>query len=264
MEENRYTESLETYFRLKNAYDTKIRNRNMKKKFVTKCIQCNKNGGTIFSFKKNTYSAICNATPKCDLHIELYRGEYIPILDTISEITNYIEIIKDEITKLNLDQRYGYRTATEVVSVAKERTDELVASKTFLMQLLDLYNDAHNNKAKQSEKEHIITEINEIIYDIRKVVNTSNTNTNTVPTVVDINSVVKLQIDKLFPLYKKVSTITHPVNYVSIQQQLITDEYKKDTWISTLVQRDATLLQDEYNKRNIPSVKSWKYNNETV
>ena len=89
---DRVTEALETYYRLKKDYDAHvnnkkkdiIKNKNLSRKEKKRrlielkfnCVKCEKAGGTIFTSKDGTLRAICGhrASP-CDLDIEIKRAK---------------------------------------------------------------------------------------------------------------------------------------------------------------------------------------------
>lgn len=88
-----YLDNLNMYFKLKNKYEkqwqltkrkslryteNKEEGRNQLKRLQKKCIQCKKNGGTIFEFKEGMYIARCNATEgRCSLNIQIKPAKYL-------------------------------------------------------------------------------------------------------------------------------------------------------------------------------------------
>tara|TARA_B100001093_G_C26845575_1_gene1022634 strand:+ start:2030 stop:3853 length:1824 start_codon:yes stop_codon:yes gene_type:complete len=115
-----YLDNLNMYFKLKNKYEkqwqlkkrkslryteNKEEGRNQLKRLQKKCIQCKKNGGTIFEFKEGVYMARCNATEgKCSLNLQIKPAKYL-LCDNLEATTKKkLEGIKDNIilNKLNL------------------------------------------------------------------------------------------------------------------------------------------------------------------
>ena len=106
------------YFKLKNKYETN--NHNAKRKafesalkkgyskkssikkssnIKNKCINCERPVGTIFSNKDRRYIATCgDKIHPCGLNIEIFRGDYVSLLDeTIEDFSNIVNESKDEI-----------------------------------------------------------------------------------------------------------------------------------------------------------------------
>ena len=89
---SKYLDELNAYFRLKQKYEKKlddekqsiIKNsdltpREKRQKYQqnrVRCVNCRQTGGTIFSQKRNVYSAVCgNTTKPCNLKINIVRQE---------------------------------------------------------------------------------------------------------------------------------------------------------------------------------------------
>jgi len=83
-------ESINEYYKLKNAYNIKNQNNNRDAK---KCIQCNGIGGTIFEVKnkngKRILLAKCNAQNKCNLNIRIDTGVILNVKDELNILTSY-------------------------------------------------------------------------------------------------------------------------------------------------------------------------------
>ena len=85
--------------------ENKEEGRNQLKRLQKKCIQCKKNGGTIFEFKEGMYIARCNATEgRCSLNIQIKPAKYLICDDLEVSTKKKLEEIKENIilNKLNL------------------------------------------------------------------------------------------------------------------------------------------------------------------
>jgi predicted NAD-dependent protein-ADP-ribosyltransferase YbiA (DUF1768 family) len=114
-----YLDDLNVYFKLKNKYQkiwqlakrkhlrslkNKREDKNKIKLLEKKCIQCRKNGGTMFEYSGGTYKAKCNANDKkCSLNIEIKPAKYI-IYDNFERMTTKnLKNVKDKIIKNKLN-----------------------------------------------------------------------------------------------------------------------------------------------------------------
>ena len=120
MNDAKFLEALNKYYKLKNTYENKLQKSknniksndslsiNQKKKRINdikpKCIKCKRNVGTIFSIKNRELSAKCgDITSPCPLDIRINKG-YIDNINNILETTQDL-MNKDReaiiVTKLN-------------------------------------------------------------------------------------------------------------------------------------------------------------------
>ena len=120
------------YYKLKGDYDKKYNNAKKKitksgldlneirKKLRTmqmKCINCNQNGGTIFTNKDGLLTAKCgNTESPCALDIQIKRGKWM-LLPKAAELSRTeIERTKSEIIDLKLDLLFGLRTEEQIAT----------------------------------------------------------------------------------------------------------------------------------------------------
>ena len=139
-----YEEALTQYYRLKQRYDTSVEKikDNVQKKYeelsskqkqkkverALKCIKCKKNGGTIFSIKKenNSLSAVCgNSEEPCNLHIEIKRAAYKNMREREEKYATNIDRIQDTIIKIKLNLLFGYASEEETVNEFNKYRDLL-------------------------------------------------------------------------------------------------------------------------------------------
>ena len=139
-----YEEALTQYYRLKQRYESSVEKikDNVQKKYeelsskqkrkkverALKCIKCKKNGGTIFSIKKenNSLSAVCgNSEEPCNLHIEIKRAAYKNMREREEKYANNIDRIQDMIIKIKLNLLFGYATEEETVNEFNKYRDLL-------------------------------------------------------------------------------------------------------------------------------------------
>jgi hypothetical protein len=124
MASQKYLDVLDTYYNLKNQYDTSYKNKraNIVKKHKNDfskikkdiknikryCINCKKLGGTLFSNSDGILTAQCTVEDNpCDLDIRISKGSIIDINDFYHQTMDDIEIDKINIISTKLDLLFG-------------------------------------------------------------------------------------------------------------------------------------------------------------
>ena len=113
-----YLDNLDLFYSLKQNYEKKIKAKKAKIKknssnleeykqavqsMPKKCIQCGKEGGTIFEITKNYLTATCNAQDSCGLNIKIKKGSYVDYKEYHEMVNEEMEKIKTEIIKNKLN-----------------------------------------------------------------------------------------------------------------------------------------------------------------
>ena len=180
-----FTESLNTYFQMKNEYENKTyqmkkqvfnaaKTKKQAKKQMAelkpKCINCNRPVGSIFTSEARTYVARCGdrAAP-CNLDIRLFAGEYGSINSHLKLFTELVELYKEDIIKQKLDTLFNYINKFESISLFKKHLEEYTESMTFLKELTEEYTKIYFNedrKEKINKKMEQISKIRERIADL--------------------------------------------------------------------------------------------------
>lgn len=149
-------QALKEYYSLKKKYDLQINKKKKsilrdtslskldKKKQVSKiqkfCINCNKQGGTIFSSNKYILSAVCgNTEDPCKLKLEINRGVFKDLRNVITYLKDDNEKIKTKIIMNKLDLLFSYKSEQEVISEFNELKDEFKTSSEVTEQLKNAY-----------------------------------------------------------------------------------------------------------------------------
>ena len=127
--DDKYVENLNNYFKLKQSYEEKINNEKqviinnnnltVKEKqlkfqqYKKKCINCKQNGGTIFTNKNGILTAKCgNTESPCALDIQIKRGKWMLLTKAADLSEDDIEITKESIIDLKLDQKMSSKNHT--------------------------------------------------------------------------------------------------------------------------------------------------------
>lgn len=146
---------LDEYFRLKQAYETKV---DAKKKairreqhigrrekrqkfelFTPKCINCKKDGGTTFRFDQKYYYAKCASASPCSLDVQIDRVIVSSLREQENKLDNEINRIKNEIIETKMDHLYKFtdedntlRRGEALRKNLQTNVDELVALRKML------------------------------------------------------------------------------------------------------------------------------------
>ena len=182
-----YQESLHEYFEMKHAYQERVlkmkheifRNSKTKKeakmKIATlkpKCVKCDRGVGTIFENKGRTFIARCgDREHPCELRIELFGGEYSPVIDMLEGYERTIEFTKEEIIKTKLDVLFQYLSEEEGVDYFKDHLDFYTKEKVHLTALKKEYDDLYFNAEREEkllEKTRKIAKIQERVQEFMR------------------------------------------------------------------------------------------------
>lgn len=180
-----FTESLNTYFELKNEYATKVYD--MKKSVFSKaktkkaarlmiaelkpkCVNCNRPVGSIFNNDGRTYIARCgDPIHPCNLDIRIFAGEFSNIDILLNLIMNEIEDNKENIIKQKLDTLFNYISERDAIALFKKRLDEFTETNAFLKELKDEYTSIFFNEDKKDKiqlKEQHISRVQDRFNDL--------------------------------------------------------------------------------------------------
>ena len=167
-----FLERLDEYYRLKNKYDTVIKekknsilkddNLSMKQKrekyklLKFRCINCERNVNTIFNINDGVLTAICgDKINPCKLNIKINRGKYLDIRTLIDVFETGADDIKEEIISAKLDLLFGYETEQKTIKIFKGLKKELEAdletSAEYVTEFLDIINNQKNQPELQSK-----------------------------------------------------------------------------------------------------------------
>ena len=173
-----YMESLNTYFEMKEEYQTKVydmkkhvfnkaKSKKAAKKMMAelkpKCINCNRPVGSFFSNEGRNYLARCgDAKNPCNLDIKIFAGEY-GLLDTfIDTFQREIQDKKQHIIKQKLDTLFNYIGEREAITLFKKELEEYTEVNTFLKELMDEYTVLNFNEERKEKVQKKIAHISTV------------------------------------------------------------------------------------------------------
>jgi hypothetical protein len=234
-----FIEGLQVYYRLKQKYEERIRNeklkiikmentswrqkRNLFRKFIPKCINCNKGGGTLFTTKYvasdngRRITAVCgNFEAPCSLDIAINLGNIRNVEEILREDEKDIKDLKREIIKDKNDLIFGYidpKTAADNFEVLKQDLNDTIS-------VYELTLDNYSYTLKKEEHKREIEELKDNIKndiktikdyfsnnaDKNKAKDQAN-NANTIQYIVELYK-------KVIESNKKLRSILYPIMYV--------------------------------------------------
>ena len=176
-EKEKFERALNNYYSLKKAYEESfeslkeslLENKALswderRKKMVKKCVNCGREGGTIFSiqpvqnndplFTYRILSAECGNPKKCNLNIKLNVGRFCLLPKIIEDLEKEKEMKKTEIIHLRNQAKFGYVSTEEAATTPL--LDDETSVEDSLTFFLNEYKKKHNesnddNKAKEQE-----------------------------------------------------------------------------------------------------------------
>lgn len=133
-------DAIEEYFKLKKKYEDKqqrtkrkiLQDESLDKKtkrvalasLKTTCVNCGKSGGTLFTEQNNTLRALCQAQPKCNLNMNIYRGSYNSFFAAYNLLNNRSGAVKTNIVKTKLDLLFGFTGEETAITQFEEYRTE--------------------------------------------------------------------------------------------------------------------------------------------
>ena len=160
--------ALNDYYKLKQQYNKQIEkevtkliktndltNKEKHEKFKQlkrKCVNCGKEGGTIFKQDGNLLSAKCGHMEKpCKLDIQLQRATYSNINHQISELNHIININKIENINNKLNFLFGYVSESTTLENFNKLKQELIDEVKKYQKINEMYLNIVSNLTKFNE-----------------------------------------------------------------------------------------------------------------
>jgi len=242
-EKKEFIEGLQVYYKMKQNYEEKIKKekqkiikmeniswrqkKNIFRKFIPKCINCNKSGGTLFTTKYvendngRRITAVCgNFQNPCSLDIAINLGKIRLINEILIDDEKDIKEYKREIIKDKNDLIFGYidkQTASEKFEYLKENLNETIS----LYELtLDNYSYILKKEQDKKEIEELKDDIKNSIKIIKEYFSKNNTNDKSMHYIIELH-------DNLINSNKKLRSILYPVMYIDKEDNVYCLEKKE-------------------------------------
>jgi hypothetical protein len=168
----KYEDAFANYYKLKQEYEkneikevTKLVGDNLmsateKKekfdKFKRKCVNCKKNGGTIFKQQNDILIAQCGSDHPCKLNIQLQRAKYNNITKEITDLAALVNDNKTEIITTKLNFLFGFKDEPTTIATFNQLKLDLISKVKNYQILNEKYmNIIHGAKREEVKKDNL-------------------------------------------------------------------------------------------------------------
>lgn len=246
-------EAIDQYYKLKDKYESKITKDKQKILSITGlskkekharyarvkklCVNCNRDGGTLFSNKNRVLKAICGVTSSpCKLDIEIQLGEYDSKLNILNYNKQYKNQSELDIIKIKLDLLFKFIEESEAVDQYQNKKNiYLEEQKDYHSLLTDVLMITDNPTKISNLNDSIVSlyEHVESLKELHKLYYSDEKNEL-------IKDMIELYNSKILPNADRIRNLTYAYNNV--------DEKEDGTY--ELMQKPYTLFQLEMNNGN--------------
>ena len=182
-----YLEQLNTFYKLKSKYTKK--NDAIKRKIINmentsievkkqlyakekfKCVNCGKDGGTIFTDNSEFCKAICgNNTSPCDLNIEIKKKRTRKLDNELIEINNAIKEAKKNIVLTKLNYLFKYLEEDKAVEDFESAKEKLANYQAKYNEMFLLYESITNNKDNAELINNLLIEKHDLVNTLKEYI----------------------------------------------------------------------------------------------
>ena len=245
-EYKKYLEEIKNYYRLKNKYllQKKIlkdkiivssESLDVKKKLYAKqkilCVNCLKEGGTIFSETNKMLKATCgNVSNPCDLNIEIVKMNSFFVDDYLKSLNSKIDDLKNKIIHTKLDYFFKYIDEDKVVEVFEESKDLLNITQEKYNEYFSYYNSIINNNRRTNLLNDKLNEFYNYINEYKELIKLYKQTNNSVY----FKEAIDLYINNIKILDNSIRYLKYKHIYINYEQ----DTHNEDKFF---------LIQKKYN-----------------
>lgn len=227
--EDTYNQALNSYYKLKGDYEKKY---NTKKKTIInnsdltlkekikeinnikkKCINCGRNGGSIFKYQDGNLIALCGDKNKpCNLNISIKKNKVLNIKSFLSDLEVEIEKMKLNIIKVKLDFLFNYNNQEMSLQLFQKYKEELQNLNSNYNDLFIKYMEIVNNEERKNKINENILMQNELINKVKLLNKEFNKNGSAFL----ITEIVELYINELLKLNLVLINLKYEYNDVEV------------------------------------------------
>lgn len=246
-------EAIDQYYKLKDKYETRLNKEKQKilsiaglskkekhnrySRVKKLCVNCNREGGTIFSNKNRVLKALCGVTSlPCKLDIEIQLGEYDSKLNVLNYNKQYKMQNEIDIIKIKLDLLFKFIEESEAVEQYQNKKKTYLEDQKDYHSLLTDVLMITDNPTKLSNLNDSIVSIYEHIDSLKELHNLYNSEEKQEI----IREMIELYNSKISPNAERIRNLTYAYNNV--------DEKEDGTY--ELIQKPYTSFQLEMNNGN--------------
>jgi hypothetical protein len=232
------------YYKLKDAYETGIKaqrfdilkQKKNKKKNVTeqdirkklmklkpKCVNCQREGGTIFSnaFDEKELSRVLSAkcgavTNPCSLNIKIVAGSHEDVQDILKHDEQELEQIKQRIIDDKNKLLFGYMKSEQVVENFDQLKKQINEYSSSIEYYTKIFYDKVDNKAVKQELNKLIANSYQSIQIIKDYLNGEDYEDQKVV------SAVKVYVEQLKPSLEKIRSLKYKESMVWYDEDTMT------------------------------------------
>ncbi len=223
------------YYKLKDAYETSVRNqkldvlkkkagkKDIRKRLLSlkpKCVNCKREGGSIFSsaFDEKALSRVLSAkcgvvSNPCDLNIEIQAGSYEVIQDILSHDEKELESVKHRIIEGKNKLLFGYAKTEETVEQFDELKKQVNDHTGSIEYYSKIYYDKVDNKKDKENLNKLIVDSYESIHQIKDYIRKFNEEDDDNQTQ-NVISAVKVYVEQLKPQLGQIMHLKYKQNTV--------------------------------------------------
>lgn len=221
-ENDEYMNNVDYFYDLKEQYETYINEENAKilngdiptetktelikkQKQKYKCINCSKEGGTIFLITKDTLKAYCGSNEPCSLDINIKKKKITNIYNEYKDYNKRLKDTKNEIMRLNLDNRFKFINEDETLEIFELLQDDLKLDERNVRLTTDIYYSIVNNIEKNNEIKREQEKFKNILINMREITDNYKKEKN----IEYLNEFNELYIKELLPLTDKLREMNY-------------------------------------------------------
>lgn len=241
------------YYKLKEAYETSVRNqkldilkkkggkKDIRKRLLSlkpKCVNCKREGGSIFSsaFDEKALSRVLSAkcgvvSNPCDLNIEIQAGSYEIIQDILSHDEKELELVKQQIIEGKNKLLFGYSKTDETIEKFEELKQQVNDYTGSIEYYSKIYYDKVDNKQEKEQLNKLLRDSYESIHQIKEYIRKFNEEDDESQTQ-NVVSAVKVYVEQLKPQLEQMMHLKYKQNAVV---------YDEDDETYHLIQKPQTI-----------------------
>lgn len=158
---------LSEYFRLKQKYEARLAQKKAQiranptigdkekhqtyEMFKRECVNCKKEGGTIFSTDKEHYLARCNATSRCSLDVKIPRTIVYSVREQERRLQDEVIRLKRELIATMLEYEFKFVDKDNTVRRGKASEEELLTATNDLIAVRKLLETSTSQQVTKLE-----------------------------------------------------------------------------------------------------------------
>lgn len=259
------------YYKLKDAYETGIKaqrfdilkQKKNKKKNVTeqdirkklmklkpKCVNCQREGGTIFSnaFDEKELSRVLSAkcgavTNPCSLNIKIVAGSHEDVQDILKHDEQELEQIKQRIIDDKNKLLFGYMKSEQVVENFDQLKKQINEYSSSIEYYTKIFYDKVDNKADKDELNKLIANSYQSIQIIKDYLNGEDYEDQKVV------SAVKVYVEQLKPSLEKIRSLKYKESMVWYDEDTMT--YHLMQSYQTIASLEVALVETKVKSKTV-------------